>query len=993
MAKDDKGRSDKNLATQAAPQKGPGAPNAKASGASAPARPASDDAALRALEALRAAFEGLRADVSGLTGRLASEGVVVPIRDALARELREDVLTAARASHESVAQGLATLGVEQRARLDLVAGLVDEVRARLVEGDVRMVALDARVTEARIAEAVRDAVAAKADRVFQEQFQSRLDELTGAFADADDRFGQLRAYIDQFGPGGLPVVKQENAELQARLDALGQEAHGLRKRVAELEAAAIRQRVEHGIDPVLVDERLRKIEEKDRSIADRESLGSENRRLLVEIDKLKEEVARWVGLGLREQEDRAQKAYIARLERESNDAHEARTRAETDRVRADRYASDREREAEQLRQALTELEADRAAARERAARLEALTQENHGLTRQYEEEASESAELRLQLRDAQNEMDRRERRILEMEAARTSAEIAWRRTYAEEQRAGLERVRGELTKWASETAAIQATAARAETDRLAKEGDTLRGRVEELTRRLSDVERARDEHVATIRRLELDRAALEMAAERHKTLLDGETAAHRARLEQQLADDAEAIRAEAADLGERERKAAMADADELTRVADKLQERVNDLDDERARLHATLAELGGQKGELEGQLEGLRQRIHDLQVRDIPAAERIGSLRKHWFPPDELKATDAPDEGEWLASLGRGIAEAGFLFHPRLLRAFHTSLKIAHHAPLTVLAGISGTGKSELPRLYADLGGLPFLELAVQPSWDSPHDLFGFFNYTDGRLKAEPLAQMLAQVSESEGALRRSPILVLLDEMNLARVEYYFADLLSKLEARRGVRRFGDDAARLRASVLIDAGPGEPKIPLYLDERVMFAGTMNQDESTLTLSDKVLDRACLLTFPAPRTLEMREQKRVTRRPQRLSWDAWTGWAREPVGSDEHTRKLNELNEIMGKVERPFGHRLFRAIHAYVANYPAGGDPDHAWSDQFAMKVLPRLRGLECGDRKVRQGLADLAALVPGELQESFDVARDREFFTWSGAAELYRADP
>jgi hypothetical protein len=94
---------------------------------------------------------------------------------------------------------------------------------------------------------------------------------------------------------------------------------------------------------------------------------------------------------------------------------------------------------------------------------------------------------------------------------------------------------------------------------------------------------------------------------------------------------------------------------------------------------------------------------------------------------------------------------------------------------------------------------------------------------------------------------------------------------------------------------------------------------------------------------------------------------------------------------MEELGRPFGHRLFRAIHAYIENYPTGAGigADDAWSDQFAMKVIPRLRGLECGDREVGPRLKALRAFVPAELHDAFDRATSREFFAWEGAAALY----
>ena len=545
--------------------------------------------------------------------------------------------------------------------------------------------------------------------------------------------------------------------------------------------------------------------------------------------------------------------------------------------------------------------------------------------------------------------------------------------------------REELEAWARTLAENLTASVHAELTQVTTQRDTAVGQnsaqASQITLMQLELATARAQLVAA----QAEQAALAESFEARRLTLESDVDARLERLRTQLEGDMHERSAKVLRDAEAERDEAQMELSDLQTAAERLFGQLNDKQIELEERAAEVATLTTEK-------ELIESRIAELRVRDVPDAERVGSLLRPWFEPTELAAVESPDEGKWLSSIEVGLREAGFTFHPRLVRAFHTSLKISREAPLVVLAGISGTGKSELPRLYADLGGLPFQPLAVQPSWDSPHDLFGFFNYSDGRLSAEPLARILRQVGDREDPLRESPALVLLDEMNIARVEYYFAELLSKLEARRGVLGDSSGEAKRRASVLVDTGPGSEPYPLYLDERVLFVGTMNEDESTLTLSDKVLDRACVLTFPAPRGMTLAAQPQIVRRTKRLSWDAWSQWIRDTPGSD-FVERLNEINRVMETLGRPFGHRLFRAIHAYLANYPgADTDPAPAWSDQFAMKIIPRLRGLEVGERSVRAGLDTLAEFVPDELQTSFDAAREREFFAWSGAAQLYQDD-
>ena len=123
---------------------------------------------------------------------------------------------------------------------------------------------------------------------------------------------------------------------------------------------------------------------------------------------------------------------------------------------------------------------------------------------------------------------------------------------------------------------------------------------------------------------------------------------------------------------------------------------------------------------------------------------------------------------------------------------------------LTVLAGVSGTGKSELPRLYSHFGGINFLSLSVQPNWDSQESMLGFFNSIDNKFDAQPVLRLLAQSqkAQAEGyplGLEDVMSLILMDEMNLAHVELYFAEFLSKLELRRG--RKGNEAPSLEVKL------------------------------------------------------------------------------------------------------------------------------------------------------------------------------------------------
>ena len=412
-----------------------------------------------------------------------------------------------------------------------------------------------------------------------------------------------------------------------------------------------------------------------------------------------------------------------------------------------------------------------------------------------------------------------------------------------------------------------------------------------------------------------------------------------------------------------------------------------------------LVKQAGEKGVMAEHVSQLRDEIQQLlaQRNDLQSVKVDEEARKASIRTPLLVRTDGvmPElsEKEWLDGVVKRIREAGFFFPQRLIEAFHTSFKIASWSPITALAGVSGTGKSELPRLYAKSGGIHFLKIPVKPNWDSPEDLFGFFNYMDGTYRATELIRALRQSSQ-DVPFNNQMVMVLLDEMNLARVEQYFSEILSSLGSVR------DAKATDRAHYKVDIGTKEP-FEIDLLSNVLYVGTMNEDETTHSLSDKVLDRGNVLTFPRPEKLIARGRLDCREVSWSLSAPTWQSWIHEPADwLSEDVRNgiivaLEEVNQGLSYVNRAIGHRVLQAVHAYVANHPRteknGSGWGYAFSDQLAQRIMPKLRGLETDSddgkaciNKVEKVLADHAK----DLVEDFDIARKSGTFRWDSAKYL-----
>lgn len=435
---------------------------------------------------------------------------------------------------------------------------------------------------------------------------------------------------------------------------------------------------------------------------------------------------------------------------------------------------------------------------------------------------------------------------------------------------------------------------------------------------------------------------------------------------------------------------------------------IKDLDLRREDLLTSVAKL-------QGQIEQEQEKQDHLNQRQ---ATRVQQAKQPWSTKSFEKLL-VSSEADWLRGIEEGIQSQGFDFSPRLLRAFHTSLKTQMISPLTMLMGISGTGKSELPKLYSDYGGIHFLNIAVQPNWDSPSDMFGYFNYAKSCFDSTDLTRALRQFSSLNERLehrrRDQVMLVLLDEMNLARIEYYFSELLSKLETRRSemlrhnTLDWGIPGLNLpRFSIKLDMGDEEEY--LCLSPNVLFTGSLNQDESTVDVSDKVLDRANVITFPRPANFKTLNETRIetqsnsTETFRYLPLEKWQAWCTGHKKHDEEFAKnMNEefqkLNRALGKVNRGVGQRVYQAVLEYIKMYPCSHPDDlealkrskiDAKNDQYAMKILPKLKGIETDSREGKACLEDVRALIHESLHETFDDSCKGDFFEWRGSSTMFK---
>jgi 5-methylcytosine-specific restriction endonuclease McrBC GTP-binding regulatory subunit McrB len=216
----------------------------------------------------------------------------------------------------------------------------------------------------------------------------------------------------------------------------------------------------------------------------------------------------------------------------------------------------------------------------------------------------------------------------------------------------------------------------------------------------------------------------------------------------------------------------------------------------------------------------------------------------------------------------------------------------------------------------------------VAPNWTSNEDLLGFYNPLTKTYQDTSFSRFLRDAAReydsatSEGRVPR-PYHLALDEMNLARVEYYFAQFLSAMEIR----------AR-QGSAEIELGPGDfVKLP----ENLFFVGTVNVDETTHGFADKVFDRAQLLELEAPR---------------QLLWNH--------IGEADYRDLVMEVWDAVSAVA-PFAFRVLDEIEAYVSlAEDMGVGWEQAVDEQLVQKVLPKIRGADPRVGEVLTAIMEIA---------------------------------
>lgn len=274
-------------------------------------------------------------------------------------------------------------------------------------------------------------------------------------------------------------------------------------------------------------------------------------------------------------------------------------------------------------------------------------------------------------------------------------------------------------------------------------------------------------------------------------------------------------------------------------------------------------------------------------------------------------------------------------YTPEIIRRFIAGMA---SSKILILEGISGTGKTSLPYSISRYMGNPATMVSVQPSFRDRTELLGYFNEFSKRFNETEFLRALY-----EAGYRPDPTLIVLDEMNLARIEYYFAEMLSVLEMPSKEEWVLD--------LVPTAWAGDPKLmeggKIHVTDTTWFIGTANNDDSTFTITDKVYDRAmpielndradafeCELHEPCYIRAEYLQELFVRAREE------------HPV-SDEMIEKMTRLDSYLAtRFKLSFGNRIMKQLYDFIPVYVACGGTELGGMDYIiARKVLKKFESM------------------------------------------------
>ncbi len=273
-----------------------------------------------------------------------------------------------------------------------------------------------------------------------------------------------------------------------------------------------------------------------------------------------------------------------------------------------------------------------------------------------------------------------------------------------------------------------------------------------------------------------------------------------------------------------------------------------------------------------------------------------------------------------------------------LIRSFLAGLATSR---LMILEGLSGTGKSMMPRMFSEFTGSKAFFAPVQATWRDKTDVLGFYSEFAKTFKTTQFLENLYEASYFDKAN-----LMVLDEMNLSRVEYYFADFLSVMEYPSEDWKIRVCEVQAGQTLPAKLTAGCVSVPV----NTWFIGTANTDDSTFTITDKVYDRAIVIDFEEKTSPIVTDYKKDTIKisAEKLTelFEVAKNDERKKLTAEDTEKFLSVCEFVKESFDVAFGNRIMTQIENFVPVYVAlGGTKEEALDFMFARKILRKVEGM------------------------------------------------
>lgn len=345
-------------------------------------------------------------------------------------------------------------------------------------------------------------------------------------------------------------------------------------------------------------------------------------------------------------------------------------------------------------------------------------------------------------------------------------------------------------------------------------------------------------------------------------------------------------------------------------------------------------------------LEELKEEVNELtrqredKVTFVSCTEMDKNYKKPSYNFDENKI-----DNKWILNVQQAIAQVTnvrLYYGENILRSFVAGLAMSR---FSILQGISGTGKTSLPKAFAKAIGGNYGIVEVQSGWKDRQDLIGYYNTFEKKFYEGKFLKLLYMAGTPK--YKDKPFFIILDEMNLSHPEHYFADMLSIMEETNPKKQILTISNKVKdmPSLMVEKDGG---IGLRIPQNVWFIGTANHDETTLQFAPKTYDRANILEMPI--NIESFDIKEVMLSRISVTNNTLLEFFENNKISSNKLEKINNyitgnFKIICNKLGLSWGNRLKKQIELFIPVFEAlGGDIANALDHIIATKILRNIKG-------------------------------------------------